>query len=214
MLIVLYLLPFVSEHCRAAAAREKDLISRYGLLQKAAFFNPLDERIPLAKAKLLQGFARSRADLGAWAHALENVRLAQRLDKNSTEALVLESELFHDARVRGKFYPAQAEEILEPLRRAEKRSPFNPFLLMQQAVVLQEFCRSAEARERARAALALEPDFLAAIVFIHELDGLPADDPALRRRLALIRAKAKRLHARPGSYLFNLHQLPAGARAQ
>ncbi|MBN2243640.1 MAG: hypothetical protein JW793_13220, partial [Acidobacteria bacterium] len=214
MLIVLYLLPFISDRCLAAAARDRDLVIRYALLQKAAFFSPLNERVPLAKAELQRGFAHSRTDPAAWAHGLENARLAQRLNKNSMDALVLESELFHDARVRGHFYPAQAEEILEPLRRAGKLSPFNPFLFMRQAVVLREFGRIAEARERARIALELEPDFVAAIVFIHELDGLPADDPDLRQRLDRIRAKAEHLRARPDSYLFNLHQLPAGARGQ
>jgi hypothetical protein len=42
------------------------------------------------------------------------------------------------------------------------------------------------------------------------LDGLPADDPVLRQRLMRIRAKAERLDAVPGSYLFNLHRLPSG----
>lgn len=210
VLLLLYLFPFIADRCLDQAAREKNLVRSYALLQKAALLSPLGERAPLAKAGLQRNFARSRSDLVAWAHALDNARLAQRLNRNSTDALVLESELFHDARVGGYFYPAQAEEILEPLRRAGKLSPFNPFLLMRQAVVLREFGRSAEARERALAAIDLEPDYAAAIVFIHELDGLPADDPALRRRLARIREKADRLKARPGSYLFNLHQLPSG----
>jgi len=211
MLIVLYLLPFIADRCLARAAREKDLVSRYALLQKAALFSPLDERAPLAKVALLRAFARSRSDLAAWAYALDYARLAQRLDKNNIDALVLESELFHDARVRGHYYQAQGEEILEPLRRAGKLTPFNPFLLLRQAVVLREFGRDAEARNRAQGALDLEPDFAEAIVFLHELDGLPAADPGLRERLALIRKKADRLKARPGSYLFNLFRLPAGS---
>jgi O-antigen ligase len=214
MLIVLYLLPFIADRCLAAAARDRDLVSRYALLQKAALFSPLDERAPLAKAELQRDFARSRSDPVAWTHALDNARLAQRLNRNSTDALVLEAELFHDVRVLGHYYPAQTEEILAPLRQAGKLAPFSPFLIMRQAIILREFGRHAEARARAQAALDLEPDFVAAIVLIHELDGLPAGDPALRQRLASIRAKAERLRARPGSYLFNLHRLPAGARGQ
>ena len=222
VLLLLYLFPFIADRCLDRAAREKDLVRRYALLQKAALLSPLDERAPLAKAELLRAFAISRSDPAlkvpdegdAWTHALENARQAKRLDHNSIDALVLESELFHDARVRGYFYPAQAEEILEPLRRAGKLSPFNPFLLMRQAVVLREFGRSVEARERARAALDLEPEYVAALVFIHELDGLPADDPLLLEKLARSREKAERLNAGPDSYLYNLFLLPSGFPVQ
>jgi len=211
-LLLFYLLPFVADRCLDQAAREKNLVRRYDLLQKAALLSPLDERAPLAKATLLRSFASSRSAAGAWTQALEFTRLAQRLDRNSTDALGLESELFHDARVRGYFYPAQAQEILGPLRRAAKLAPFNPFLLLRQAVVLREFGHVAEARRQAQAALALEPDFAAALVFIRELDGGPASDPGLRQRLAAIQAKASRLRARAGSYLFMLHQVPETAR--
>ncbi len=214
MLLVLYLFPFIADRCLAMASRSKDLVRRYALLQKTALFSPLDGRAPLAKAELQRNFARSRSDPVAWTHALDNARLAQRLNRNSTDALILEAELFHDVRVRGRHYPAQAEEILIPLRQAGKLAPFNPFLILHQAIILREFGRNAEARDRARAALDLEPDFVAAIVFNHELDGFPADDPALRERLARIREKGGQRRPRPGSYLFKLRQLPEGARGQ
>ena len=213
-LLLLYLFPFIADRCLDRAAREKNLVRRYGLLQKAARLSPLDQRVPLAKAALLRAFAGARSDPGAWTQAMEITRLAQRLDRNNIDALGLESELFHDARVRGYFYPAQAQEILDPLRRAAKLAPFNPFLLLRQAVVLREFGRVAEARKQAQAALTLEPDFAAAIVFIHELDGAPGDDPGLRQRLSAIRNKADRLRARAGSYLFKLHQLPETVAGQ
>jgi O-antigen ligase len=219
MLLTLYLLPLLAERCLDRSAGETDPLRRFALLQQASRLSPLDARVPLAKASLLRAFARSRSDLAlkvpdegaAWTYALENARLAQRLDKNNTDAYVLEAELFHDARVRGHNYPAQGEEILAPLRQAGRLAPFNPFLMMRQAVVLREFGRDAEAWNRAQAALDLEPDFAEAIVFIHEMEGLPAASPALRERLALIRRKADSLKARPGSYLFKLFQLPAGS---
>ncbi len=214
VLLLLYLFPFIADRCLDRAAREKNLVRRYDLLQKAALLSPLDERAPLAKAALLRAFASARSDPGAWIKALEITRRAQRLDKNNIDALGLESELFHDARVGGYFYPAQAQEILDPLRQAAKLAPFNPFLLLRQAVVLREFGQVAAARKQAQAALILEPDFAAAIVLIHELDGVPASDPGLRQRLSVIRKKAERLHARPGSYLFRLHQLPETASGQ
>ena len=212
-LVTLYLLPFLAERCLDLAAVEKDPVHRFALLRRASRLSPLDERAPLAKAAMLRAFARSSADPAAWADALENARQAQRLDKSSMDAFVLESELFRDVVARGIHYPELCEEIRGPLRRAEKIAPFSPFIKMRQAVVLREFGRDVEARERAQAALDLEPDYAAALVFIHELDGLPADDPALRQRLERIREKAGRLRARPGSYLFDLHQPPAGYAA-
>ncbi len=213
-LFILYLLPLLGNRCLQRASGEKDLVSRHQWLKKAAFFSPLDPRVPLARAELLRAFARSRSDLAAWANALENARLAQNLNQYGTEALVLESELFRDVRVRGRHYQGQEEEILEPLRRAEKLAPRNPFLLMRQALVLREFGRVDEARKRAQAALDLEPDYLAALVFVHELRGAPVDDPGLRERIARIREKAGRLRAGPGSYLFHLHELPGKAPGQ
>ncbi len=215
-LLVLYLLPFFADRSLTNAARENDIVRRFDLLKKAARFSPLDARPPLAKASLLRAFAVPRSDRAfpavveesAWADALENVRLAQRLDGNGIAALLLEAELFMDLRGSAKGCPALADEVLAPLRRAEALAPFNPFLKLRQATVLQEFGRSAAARERARAALDLEPDYAAALVFLQHLEGKPADDPALDARLAVIRKKAERLRARPGSYLFKLHRVP------
>jgi O-antigen ligase len=210
MLAVLYLLPFLAGRSLDRAAIEKDPVRRLALLRRASRLSPLDERPLLARAALLRAFALARGDWNAWGGALENARRAQRLARNSREALILESELFHDARVKGNYYPAQAGEVLAPLRRAAELAPFDPFLLLRQAVVLREFGRKTEAREKVRAALALEPDFAAALAFIHELDGLPVDDPALTRRLAGLRQKAEALNARPGSYLYELLRVPEG----
>jgi hypothetical protein len=219
VLLTLYLLPLLADRCLELTAGERDPLRRFAWLQKGSLLSPLDERMPLAKAALLRAFALSRSDPvlkapaggAAWAAALENARRAQRLNGNSIEALVLEAELFRDSLDGGDRYPALGEEILEPLRRAVERAPFDPFLKLKQAMVLRTFGRAAESRRQAQAALDLEPDFAAALVFISELDGLPADDPVLRQRLLRIRAKAERLDAAPGSYLFELHRLPSGS---
>lgn len=215
-LLVLYLLPFVADRCLDRAARENDIIRRFGLLKRAALLSPLDARPALEKASLLRAFAARRSDRAlpaaveesAWADALDNVRQARRLNGNGIAALLLEAELFMDLRRPAKGYPALCDEVLAPLRRAEAIAPFNPFLKLRQAAVLQAFGRSAAASERARAALDLEPDFAAALVFLQRLDGSPADVPALNSRLAAIREKAEKLRARPGSYLFELHRIP------
>jgi O-antigen ligase len=213
-LVTLYLFPYMANRCLDAAAGEKDVARRFSLLQRAAWLSPLDERPPLAQADVLRFFAAGAGNIAAWSDAWECLRHAQRLNRNSAEAMIAESGLFQDFLGRQISYPALGEEVMAPLRRAEKLAPFNPFLKMRQAAVLWEFGRKAEARLQAQAALDLEPDYAAAIVFIHELDGLPADDPALQERLAHIRAKAARLRARPGSYLARLLQEPVAVSGQ
>ncbi len=214
MAALLYLFPFITDRCLQAASRENDIIRRYTLLKRAALFSPLDERVPLARAGVLGSFARSAGNQEAWSDAVENLHLAQRLSQNSSEAFIMESELFREFLGRNIKYPALAEEILAPRRRAEELDPFNPFLKLQQAVILREYGRDQETRRLALSALALEPDYIAAILFIHSLDGLPPDDPVLRERISRIRAKANALRVKPGSYLFNLYQLPASAAGQ
>jgi len=216
VLLTIYLLPFLADRSLARSALKKDIVSRYDLLHQASLMSPLDERVPLAKAALLLSFARLRSGQdqkglpagSAWTDALEQTIAARKLNKNSITALEFEAELFKSLESQGMSYPALCDEILEPLYRASDLAPFNPFLKLRQAEVLRRFGRLAEARILASTALDLEPDFAAALVFIHELDGLPADDPEFCRRLAEIREKFGRLRARPDSYLFHLSEVP------
>lgn len=213
-LVTLYLFPYLANRSLDAAAREKNISRRFSLLQRAAWLSPLDERPFLARADVMRFYAAGAGSIDAWNDAWNDLRHARELNRDSVEALIAESGLFQDFMGKQVSYQALGEEILAPLRRAEKLAPFNPFLKMRQAAVLWEFGRKAEARILAQAALDLEPDYATAIVFIHELDGLPADDPALQEQLARIRDKATRLRARPGSYLDRLHQVPVAASGQ
>ena len=213
-LVTLYLFPYLANRSLDAAAGEKNVSLRFSLLQRAAWLSPLDVRPPLAQADVLRFYAAGSRKHRCLERRLDGPAPAQKLNRDSVEALIAESALFQDFLGKQVRYPALGEEILAPLRRAEKLAPFNPFLKMRQAAVLWEFGRKAEARLLAQAALDLEPEYAAAIVFIHELDGLPADDPALQKQIARIRDKASRLRARPGSYLARLHQVPVAASGQ
>ncbi len=214
MVLTLYLFPYIADRLLDAASREKNIARRFTLLNRAALCSPLDARAPLAKAEVLRSFARSRVDLEAWTAALENLHLVQKLDGYGTSAYLLESALFGDFLAKRVKYPALGEEILAPLRQAEKNDPFNPFLKLQQAIVLREFGRRRESRRLALAALELEPEYVAALCFLHDLDGLPATDAAWREKIARLQAKAEKLRARPGSYLFNLYRLPEKTAAR
>jgi O-antigen ligase len=212
--VVLYLFPYIADRLLDAASLEKSVARRFTLLNRAALCSPLDERVPLAKAEILRSFARSRSSLEAWTAALDNLRLVQKLDGYGTSAYLLESALFTDFLAKRIKYPAMGEEILAPLRRAEKNDPFDPFLKLQQAIVLREFGRLHESRRLALAALELEPEYVAALWFIHDLDGRPATDAAWLEKMSRLQAKAVKLHAEPGSYLFKLYRLPEKVAAR
>jgi O-antigen ligase len=210
---IFYLLPYVADQMLQSATAEKNIIRRFALLNRAAIYSPLDDRVPLARAQSLRGFFKATANLEAWEAAREDLRIVQKLNRNSSEACILEAELFGDILEKRIKYPALAEEILAPLRRAERLEPFNPFLKLQQALILGEFDRSQEACRQALAALELEPDYVAALFFMQQLSGLPAGDPAFQKRIAQIQAKAKTLQAKPGTYLYDLYRLPVKSRA-
>jgi O-antigen ligase len=210
---IFYLLPFVADQLLQTAAVEKNIVRQFAFLNRAAIYSPLDDRVPLARAQNLRVFFKATANLEAWEAAWKDCRLAQKLNRNNSEACVLEAGLFGDILEKKIKYPALAEEILDPLRRAEKLEPFNPFFKLQQALILGEFGRRPEARLQALAALELEPDYVAALFFMQQLAGSPAEDSVLQKRIAQIRAKAKILQAKPGSYLYDLHRLPVKSRA-
>jgi O-antigen ligase len=207
--VVFYLLPFRADRILQTAAAERDIARRFSLLNRAAVYGPLDERVPLARAQTLRGFFNATRNLEAWEAAREDLQRVQKLNRNNSAACILEAELVMDVLEKGIIYPALAEEALVPLRRAAKLDPFNPFLKLQQAQILARFERSSEARRLAMEALEIEPDYVAALFFLQRLDGAPESDVAFRERIARIQAKAKALPARPGSYLYDLYRLPA-----
>jgi O-antigen ligase len=206
--VIFYLLPLFADRLLQTAAVEKNIVLRFALLKRAAIYSPFDERVPLARAQILRGFFKSSASLEAWEAAWEDLRFAQKLNRNSSEACILESGLFGDILEKKIVYPALAEEILAPLGRAEKLEPFNPFLKLQKAMILVDFDRRQEAQRHALAALDLEPDYVAALFFMRQLAGSPAGDSIFQKRIAQIQAKAKTLQAKPGSYLYDLHSVP------
>ena len=206
---IFYLLPFQAGRLLQRAAVEKNIVQRFAWLNRAGLYSPLDERVPLARARILRGFFKSTANLEAWEAAWEDLRLAQKLNRNGSEACIIESGLFMDMLEKRITYPALAEEILAPLRRAEELEPFNPFLKLQQALILAKFDRRREARQQALAALEIEPDYVAAMIFRQRLSGSPAGDAVFQKRIAQIQARAKILQPKPGSYLYELYRLPA-----
>jgi len=203
-----YLLPLVADHSLRAAAAERNIIRSYALLNRAALCSPLADQVPLARARVLRVYFKASANLEAWQAAREAVLLAQKLNRNSSDALVLESGLLMDMAEKKIMYPALAEELLAPLRQAEALEPFNPFLKLRHARILAELDRRQEALLKAREALALEPDYVAALFFVRRIGGSASTDAVFQEQIARILAKAKKLRAKPGTYLYDLHHFP------
>ncbi len=114
-------------------------------------FSPLDERVPLAKAEVAGCIRQKlkptwRPGLMPWTTCV--------WPKNSTVTgmppFYRNRRCYRDFLAKPSQYPALGEEILAPLRRAEKNDPFKPFLKLQQAVVLRELGRRREARRPGR----------------------------------------------------------------
>ncbi|MBN2399863.1 MAG: O-antigen ligase family protein [Candidatus Aminicenantes bacterium] len=206
--IIFYLLPLAADQWLRTAAAEKDIPRRFALLNRAAICNPLNEQVPLARARLLREYFNATSNLEAWEAARNDLHLARKLNGNSSEAFILESELFTDILRKKIMYPSLAEEILAPLRRAEALEPFNPFLKLRQALILDEFERRQEALRLTREALALEPEYVEALFFLQHMTGSPTAENAFRKRIARIQTKAESLHVKPGTYLYDLYRVP------
>jgi O-antigen ligase len=205
---IFYLLPWVADRSLGKAAAAGNIIQGYARLRFAALCNPLDERVPLARARVLHAYFKTSASLEAWQEARENLLLAQKLNRNGSDAHLLEYALIADMAERKVTYPGLLEELLAPLRRAAALEPFNPFLKLRQARILAQFNRRSEALLHAREALSLEPDYVAALLFLRQMGDSQDTDRAFRERMARIRDKAEKLRAKPGSYLYELHRLP------
>ena len=203
------LLPTVAQGQIRRADREADPLCRMSLLAGAARLDPLNPAIPLRVALNWGALFRTRGDPAALAAALDASGRARRLDPLDPAPPAFESSLVHYLWQRGIRYSGQQEEIETPLRRAIALDPFNPFLHLELAEFQWQGGRFAEARDSVDRALELEPEFVAARVFLHVRYGEWPDEAAFRQRIEQIRSQRGADRLTPGTYLFNLFRWPA-----
>lgn len=209
--VMLYLLPWVSSRWSALAQR-KDAVTAFGCLTRAERLDPLNPRLPYAKALLLFAYFQKRGDVGAWTGSLRQSQRAQRLDRQFVDAAILESNLYLSLLGHRLKYPALLSEVIAPLERAEAWDPFNPFIKLKKALVYFDFSEKEMARREALRALELEPEFVSALYFLQEKFNHFANPDVFRSTIERIHRKSQRLRLQPGSYLFNLFQIPAPSR--
>ena len=80
---------------------------------------------------------------------------------------------------------------------------------MRKAEIHLRFGRKPEARQAALQALALEPDYAAALYFLQEQFHHFGDGGDFEKRIATVREKAAAVKPEPGTYLYKLFQIPS-----
>ncbi len=200
----LYLMPLAADQLLRQAADRPGIVERFDRLNRADRLDFLGERAPLAKARLLAEFARQRRDLEAWQSAMANARTLQRRNRMSAEAWLQQAYLYLDLLAGGTAYPAMEGEIERLLEEAAAIDPRNPFTRLRLAHLYLRFDHPQAAEREARAAVRIEPDFVAALRLLHERFGYMPDQAAFDARLREIAAKRSRLPVQTGTYAAEL----------
>ena len=207
-----YVLPFLAGRHLEAARTENDFLRAFRLAHRAARLTPLAPEPQMLLAELYRRYDTLHPSLRALATSRRHIAQAQRLNPYSAKAPVFEATLLERLITRNMKYPGLEKEILTCLDRARDAAPLDPFVRMHRARIRFEFNHPAEAAGEARSALALEPRFLEARVFLQRHFPEKADPENFRCRVAGILAMRRRLHPQPGTYLFELFSLPPADR--
>lgn len=206
-----HLLPYLSHGLAAGANKAPDIQTRVDLLNKAAYLNPLDATIHYLKAESFYRDFKETAHLESFYSALASIKKAQRLNRYFMKTYWLESDLYN---LYNHLLPADVnyaglyEEIIRPLAEAGQYDPLNPFIKLRKAELCLQFNHLPAARQEALQALELEPDYAAALYFLHKHFHYFPEDGAFERRIKQVREKAARYRPEPGTYLYELFKTP------
>ncbi len=208
ILLVGYVLPYWSGRLLRRAGNTTDMVARYNLLERAQYLAPLDASVYYSRAVALHPYFKGTGNPDAFYSAIEYLKKAQRLNRYYINAYLLESDLYRLLIERNTVYPGLCDEILAPLTRAEQYDPLNPFIKMRKAETYLHFQRKETAVSEARKALALEPDYVAALYFLRDHSGEFPDQTQFDQTIRTIRKKAATFNPAPGSYLHRLYRVP------
>ena len=203
-----YLFPWLSNGFIKKSKEAANLVQAFQLLKKAEFLTPLDQNVYYLKAQLLADYFKKTANLETFYSALDNLKKAQRLNRYFIRAYILESELYLELLNKRVKYLSMDEEITAPLEKAEIYAPFNPFIKLTKARVYFEFNKNRPAKEEAVKAITIEPEFAAALYFLHKNFNYFQDDETFNKKISRILEKSRKLNPPPGHYLFRLFEIP------
>ena len=206
-----YGLPYFSQQFKERAAKSHDIVTRFNLLNKAAFLGPLDPTIHYLKAAALLGYFKETANVEAFDSALDSIKKAQQLNPWFISTYWLESDCYSHLLQKNWVYTGLADEITTPLAAAAAYDPMNPFLQLRLARIYLRFGRTQEARQAALKALELEPNYVGALFFMQRNFHYFPDEDAFKQRLEKLREKANAYQPEPGmpeTYLSRLFKFP------
>lgn len=207
VLLVGYLLPYLSNIFLEKSQKNPDPVRAFNWLKKAGYLNPLNKDAYYFKAVYLHRYFQQTSNLEAFYEALNNLKKAQRLNPYFTEAYRLEFQLNEELLKRIK-YESLDEEVLAPLVKAEVYDPVNPFIKLTRAQVYLEFNKMDQAKAEAVKAITLEPEYAAALYFLQRNFSYFPDETAFQEKIAQILKKARQLNPQPGHYLYKLYEIP------
>jgi O-antigen ligase len=203
-----HLLPYLSHGLVSRANKTPDTKTRLYLLNKAAYLDPLDADIHYLKALSFHRDFKETAHLGSFYSALESLKKAQWLNRYLINAYGLESDLYYHMLQENMNYSGLPVEIIRPLAEAEQYDPLNPFIKLRKAELYLQFNRMQEARQEALQALELEPDYAAALYFLHKHFHYFPENSAFEHRMDRIREKIERYQPEDDTYLDKLFKIP------
>lgn len=207
VLMVGYLLPYLSSVFIEKFKKNPPPVQAYNLLKKAGYLNPLDKDVYYLKAEYLYRYLKQTFNLEAFYEAVNNLKKAQRLNPYFSDAYRLEFQLYEELLKRIK-YVSMDEEVLAPLIKEEVYEPVNPFIKLTKALVYFKFGKLNKAKEEAIKAVTLEPEYIAALYFLQRNFNYFPDETAFQEKIAKIVEKARKLNPQPGHYLYKLYEIP------
>ena len=183
ILVVLYLFPYLSQRFMEQSRQSDSMTEAAGLLAKAEFLNPLNHEIFYLQARLHLKYFRERSNLDAFYSCLERAQKAQRLNPYDVKDYLVEADLYLLVLAKKLKYAALEQEILAPLEKAEWADPKNPFIQLKRAHLYLEFNHPRLAESAARRALKIEPDYAAALYFLHDHFNHIPDQEELQKKI-------------------------------
>lgn len=208
VLVFCYLFPWWSSSLITSSTASPSTDGKIAKLEKAQYLNPLDQNVYLARGAALFNQFQNSANIDAFFEARQQLHRAQQLNPYYIDAYLLEYNLYKELINKKINYPALAREIIAPLEQAEIYAPVNPFIKLSKAQVYMVFMLTENAKQEALKALALEPEFVAALYFLQRNFNHFPDISAFKLKIENIRQKAVKLKYGPGHYLFRLWQVP------
>ncbi len=143
---------------------------------------------------------------------LQNVKKIQQLNAHFTGSYILESSLYHfifkSFESSGTENYVSLAEIIKPLTEAETFSPYDPFIKMHKAQAYLDFDELEAAKQAAIQAIELEPQYVAALYFLHKNFDYFGGEQNFNERLTKIIERSKHWNLQPGTYLYELVKIP------